>query len=181
MPNIPGKNDRTKRKNRTLSGQRSREEDIMSKKVLVILIVLSLFLLIFFSVLTVFAKNEVRVNKKLWVACPKNLVVFHILVMLSPSGEAMKQRYFHPLTKKARDHFSEFRNHPAVQSTDQMFKMAWYFVLNNIAFYYSEFPEAIRIREFPEEYKEWKSLEKMISDYIASVRDFYLRSRFENF
>jgi hypothetical protein len=153
----------------------------MSKKALVILIVLSLFLLIFFSGLTVFAQNEVRVSKKLWVACPKNLVVFHILVMLSPCGEAMKQRYFHPLTKKARDHFSEFRNHPAVQRTDQMFKMAWYFVLNNIAFYYSEFPEAKRIREFPEEYKEWKSMEKIISDYITSVRDFYLRSRFENF
>lgn len=153
----------------------------MSKKALVILVVLSLFLLVFFSGLTLFAQGEVKASKKLWVACPKNLAVFHILVMLSPSGEAMKQRYFHPLTKKARDHFNEFRNHPAVQSTDQMFKMAWYFVLNNIAFYYSEFPEAKLIREFPEEHKEWKSMEKVVSDYLASVRDFYLRSRFKNF
>jgi len=153
----------------------------MSKRVLIILIVLSLFILFFLSSLTVFAQNEVKVGKKLWVASTKNLAVFHILVMLSPSGEAMKQRFFHPLTKKARDHFSEFRNHPAVQSTDQMFKMAWYFVLNNIAFYYSEFPEAKLVRKIPEEYREWKSMEKMISDYLASVRDFYLRSRFENF
>jgi hypothetical protein len=153
----------------------------MSKKKLVILIVLSLFLFSFFSLLKIFAENEVKVSKKLWVACPKNLAVFHILVMLSPSGEALRQLYFHPLTKKARDYFSEFRNHPAVQSTDQIFKTTWYLVLNNIAFYYSEFPEAKRIREFPEEDKKWESQGKMISEYVASVRDFYLHSRFENF
>jgi hypothetical protein len=59
--------------------------------------------------------------------------------------------------------------------------MAWYFALNNIAFYYSEFPQAKLVREFREEDKEWKAMEKMISSYVASVRDFYLRSRFDNF
>ena len=153
----------------------------MSKKALIVLIVLFFFLLIFFSGLTVFAQNEVKVRKKLLIACPKNLAVLHILAMLSPSGEAMKQRFFHPLTMKARGYFSEFKNHPAVETTDKLFKMAWYFALNNIAFYYSEFPQAKLVREFPEEDKEWKAMEKMISSYVASVRDFYLRSRFDNF
>jgi len=153
----------------------------MDKKLLIILIIVIFFLLIFFSGITGFPQENIEVSKKLWITCPKNLAVFHILVLISPSGEKMKNRYFHPLTEQAREYFKDFKNHPAVQRTDRIFRMMWYFVLNNIAFYYSEFPEAKLIKEFPPEYKERKAMEKMISEYVELVKDFYVVSKFEDF
>ncbi len=150
----------------------------MSKKL--VLVVLSLYWLLFFSRLG-YSQYEIRVSEKLWVTCPRNLAVFHILVMLGPSGEEMKNRFFHPLAKQARDYFSGFKGHPAVLSTDRLFKTMWYFVFNNLAFYYSEFPEAKLVREFPSEYEEWKSMDKKILAYMQSVRDFYARAQFESF
>lgn len=151
----------------------------MSKKVLIILIIVIVSLLLFFSKSMGFAQRALTVSEKFWILCPKNLAVFHILVMISPSGEKMKDRYPYPLNQEARQYFNDFKNHPAVQQTDNMFKTMWYFPFNFIAFYYNEFPEAKLSGNLPPE--EWKYYEKMISDYLASVRDFYLTSKFEDF
>lgn len=152
----------------------------MIKKLLVILVILILYLLLFLALVPIFAQ-EAKVGEKLWISCPKNLAVFHILVILSPSGERMKGRLQHPLAQQAREYFQGFRDHPAVQTTDSLFKMMWYFVFNAVAFYYSELPEARLIGKIPAEYKEWRSMEKMMASYLASVRDFYRISGFEGF
>ncbi len=156
-------------------------EGVMNRKSSVKFLFLSVLLFLFFSVPQGFAQDEVRVGEKLSITYPKNLAVFHILVMLTPSGEAMQNRFIHPLAKEAAEYFKEFKSHPAVEQTNKMFKNMWYFVFNTIAFYYSDFPEAKMIREMPAEQQQWKFMEKMISDYIASARDFYISSRFEDF
>jgi len=153
----------------------------MSKKLLIILIILIITLFLFLSCVGSSAQNEIKAGDKLWITCPKNLAVFHILVFLSPSGERMKGRFLHPLAKEAKDYFHSFKNHPAVMKTDGLFRMMWYFALNYLAFYYSDFPEAQLVSKIPPEYEEWKSMEKMISEYVLSVRDFYISSKFEDF
>lgn len=69
----------------------------MSKKILIILIILIISLLLFFSCIQSSAQSQVKVSEKLWITCPKNLAVFDILVLLSPSSERMKGCFLHPL------------------------------------------------------------------------------------
>jgi len=153
----------------------------MSKKILILIVVLIIAFLLFFSCLEIYAQSEMKVSEKLWIACPKNLAVFHILVILTPSGEGMKERFPHPLVNQARDYFRDFKDHPAVMMTDELFQKMWYFMFNYLALYYSDFPDARLEAVIPAEYQEWKHMEKMIEKYLASVRDFYLNAGFEEF
>ena len=153
----------------------------MSKRLLILIVILIIAFLLFFSCLEIYAQSEVKVGEKLWIACPKNLAVFHILVVLTPSGEGMKERFPHPLVNQARDYFRDFKDHPAVMMTDELFQKMWYFIFNYLALYYSEFPDAQLEGVIPAEFQEWRHMEKMIEEYLASVRDFYLSSGFEDF
>ena len=153
----------------------------MSKRLLILIVIIVIAFILFFSCLDVFAQKDVKVSEKLWIAFPKNLAVFHILVILTPSGEGMMERFRHPLVNQARDYFRDYKDHPAVMMTDQLFQKMWYFVFNYLALYYSEFPEARLEAVIPAEYQEWRHMEKMIEGYLTSVRDFYLKSGFEEF
>jgi hypothetical protein len=153
----------------------------MSKKLIILIIVIFVALILFLSCAKSYADHEVEVSKKLWITCPRNLAVFHILVVLSPSGEGMKDRFSHPLVAEAQDYFHDFKDHPAVMMTDKMFKRMWYFALNYIALYHSDFPDARLTAEIPSEHKEWRDMEKLIEDYLSVVRDFYTASSFEEF
>lgn len=124
---------------------------------------------------------EKRVSEKLYVACFKNLTLFHVLVLISPSGKNIKDDPSQSLVKEAREYFNDYKNHPAVQYSDQIFREMWYFPFHFIAFYYSEFPEAERIREFPVEYEIDENMKVMMDNYIAQVKEFYLDSDFEQF
>lgn len=144
---------------------------------LLCLVVLFFFV---FSHIKVFAQFEQKVSEKLWITFPKNLTLFHILVILTPSGEKRMNLFGHPLAQTAKNYFQNFKNHPAVQATNKMFKFRWYFVFNYSAFYYSDFPEAKLIEgiDLPPEFERMK---KMISQYIDQVRDFYTTSNFGKF
>lgn len=153
----------------------------MRKKTIIMTIVILIALLLFMSWVKIHAYNEAKVSEKLWISFPRNLAVFHILVVLSPSGEEMKERFPHPLAAEAQEYFRDFKDHPAVMMTDKMFKQMWYFALNYIALYYSDFPEAQLTAEIPEEYQEWRDMKNMIQHYLSTVREFYLASDFEKF
>ena len=128
-----------------------------------------------------FAQIGNRISEKLYVSCSKNLTLFHILVLISPSGVGIKDEPNQSLVKEARKYFLDCKNHPAVQYSDQIFRQMWYFPFNFIAFYYSEFPEAEPIREFPQEYDIDDNMRAMIANYITQVRDFYDTSNFDQF
>jgi hypothetical protein len=51
----------------------------MDKKLLIILIIVIFFLLIFFSGIMGFPRENIEVSKKLWITCPENPAVFHIV------------------------------------------------------------------------------------------------------
>lgn len=87
----------------------------------------------------------------------------------------MRDRFLHPLVDRARDYFQDFKDHPAVMSTDKIFQMMWCFVFNYAALYYSEFPEAQLIGVIPPEYKEWKSMDKMITIPFVTDYMYYLQ------
>jgi len=53
---------------------------------------------------------------------PKNLAVFHILVILSPSGERMKERFHHPLAQQAREYFQRIKNQSVAKTIDKFLK-----------------------------------------------------------
>lgn len=129
------------------------------------------------------ADIEKKIDKKLWVIFPKNLSLFHILVILTPSRFAKEKLFRHPLAEIAREYFKEYREHPAVQMTEKIFKEDWYFPLNYSAFYYSPFPnpkmkEGIKL---PPEYNQNKDLKELISNYINIVNKFYEDTEFDLF
>ncbi|KPK78436.1 MAG: hypothetical protein AMS25_15390 [Gemmatimonas sp. SM23_52] len=127
------------------------------------------------------AQLERQLSEKIAIICPKNLAVFHVLVILSPAGEERRQFIDHPLADAAREYFAGFADHPAVQVTDRMFRSSWYFGLNFIAFHYSEFPEAQQTRAFPELPELTEGMKAMMSQYVELARDFYSVSNFEAF
>ncbi len=69
--------------------------------------------------------DERPIDGKLWVAIPKNLSLFHIIAMLTPTEEKMKDGISHPLAQKAREHFTPFKNYAAVSAADQILKAMW--------------------------------------------------------
>lgn len=146
-------------------------------------IILCVFLFHLFFCLEGFGQFEQRVDDKLWITIPKNISVFHILVILTPSGEAMKKYYEHPLHLAAYNYFQESKEHPAVQVTDQIFKKYHYFAFNYISFYYSGFPDA-NLRSdivLPPEYTNDENMKRMIEKYVVLVKDFYSSTKFEAF
>jgi len=127
------------------------------------------------------AQAERQLSEKISIVCPKNLAVFHVLVILSPAGEERRQFISHPLADAAREYFAGFTDHPAVQVTDRLFRSSWYFGLNFIAFHYSEFPEAQQTRAFPDLPELTEGMKAMMSQYVEVARDFYTVSDFEQF
>lgn len=127
------------------------------------------------------AQLERQYSQKISIICPKNLAVFHVLVILSPAGEERREFIDHPLADAAREHFAGFTDHPAVQVTDRLFSMTWYFALNFLAFHYSEFPEAQQIRAFPDLPELTEGMRAMMLQYVEFARDFYTVSNFEEF
>lgn len=122
------------------------------------------------------------VGGKLWVSIPKNLCLFHIIAMLTPTGEAMKDRFSHPLAQKAREYFVPYKNHAAVAAADQILKDMWYFPLNYLATFFTEFPEA-KLREDIELPVELHNPEfrPLAFGFIEKAKDLYSVSRFEDF
>jgi len=130
-----------------------------------------------------YAQKEEQLGGKLWIAFPKNLTVFHILVLLTPTAEQRPQLFPHKLAQDAREHFQQYKSHPAVQATAQLFNSSWYFLLNYSSFYYADFPDA-KLRtdlELPTEFTQDANLQKTMSGYIDVVRDFYTTAKFEEF
>ena len=132
---------------------------------------------------TSFAQIERQVGGKLWITIPKNLAVFHILVLLTPARFEQEKLFGHPLAREAREYFRDFKNHPAVQATEKIFSNMWYFPLNYAALFHTDFPEAKLKPEIalPPEFTNDETMREMISDYVQVVRDFYMASRFEEF
>jgi hypothetical protein len=146
---------------------------------------LSRFVLLFMCCMCsrALAQDDLQVRGKLWITFPKNLTVFHILVLLTPSAEQRLQLFPHALAQQAREHFQQYKGHPAVQATEQIFSSSWYFLLNYASFYYTDFPQA-KLRadlSFPPEFTQDENLQKTISGYVDVVRDFYKSSKFEEF
>ncbi len=127
------------------------------------------------------AQVERQVAERLSITCPKNLAVFHVLVILTPAGEERRQFIDHPLADAAREYFAGFADHPAVQATDRLFRTTWYFALNFLAFHHSEFPEAQQARAFPDLPELTEGMRAMMSQYVELARDFYSVSKFEEF
>lgn len=125
---------------------------------------------------------ERPIGGKLWVAIPKNLSLFHIIALLTPTEERMKDRFPHPLAQKAREYFAPHRNHAAVGAADQILKAMWYFPLNYLACFFSEFPGA-KLREDIELPVEIQNPEfrDLAFGFIEKAKDFYAASRFEDF
>jgi len=125
---------------------------------------------------------ERPIGGKLWVAIPKNLSLFHIIAMLTPTGESVQERFSHPLAQKAREYFAPYRNHAAVGAADQFLKAMWYFPLNYLAYFFTEFPGA-KLREdieLPEEIQN-PEFRDLAFNFIEKAKDFYAVSRFEDF
>lgn len=129
------------------------------------------------------AQFEENIRGKLWLTISKNISIYHILVLLTPSAEGMRPYLDHPLHEKAEAYFSRYKDHPAVQFTDQIFQNYHYFAFNYMAFFYSDFPEA-RMRDdiiLPPEYVQNPQMQQMMSQYVALVGDFYRSAAFEKF
>ena|GEM_PF-1485533 len=122
------------------------------------------------------------IGGKLWVVIPKNLSLFHIIAMLTPTGEKMKDHLSHPLARKAREYFAPYRDHAAVGAADQILKAMWYFPLNYLAYFFTEFPEG-KLREdieLPAQIQNPK-FRDLAFGFIEKAKDFYAISRFEDF
>jgi hypothetical protein len=129
------------------------------------------------------AQLEENVRGKLWLTVSKNVSVYHILVLLTPSAEGMRPYLDHPLHEKAEAYFNRYKDHPAVAVTDQIFQNYHYFAFNYMAFFYIDFPEA-RMRDdivLPPEYVQNPQMQQMMSQYVALVGDFYRSTAFEKF
>jgi hypothetical protein len=148
-------------------------------------LILALITTVFFPILSPPAPSpdpERLVGDKLKVVIPKNLSLFHIIVLLTPSAEKMKDRFPHPLAQKAREYFAPYRSHPAVQLADKIFESSWYFPFNYLTFFFTDVPEA-KLRQdidLPAEAQnpEFKAL---AFDFIEKAKDFYAAARFEEF
>jgi len=127
------------------------------------------------------AQVERQVGERLSITCPKNLAVFHILVILSPAGQERRQLIAHPLADAAREYFAGFADHAAVQATNRVFRTTWYFALNFLALHYSEFPEARQTRAFPDLPELTEGMRAMMSQYVELAIDFYSVSNFDGF
>ena len=123
---------------------------------------------------------EKKVSDRLWIEVPKNLSVFHILVLLTPSSQTMKPYFGHELHQAAVESFGSYQDHSAVAATDRLFRQFHYFAFNYIAFFYSDFPDADLRRDviLPPEFEPMRT---MIDGYISLVSDFYTQSGFDRF
>lgn len=124
-----------------------------------------------------------HVSEKTWAAFPKNLALFHILVILTPSRWEKPELFNNPLVQTTREYFKDFRDHPAVGMTDQIFKSSWYFLLNYVALFYSDLPEAEPLQglRLPDEIQKDENLKKTISAYLEAARAFCSASKFQEF
>ncbi len=129
------------------------------------------------------AQFEENVRGKLWLTISKSVSVNHILVLLSPTSDHMRSYLNNPLHEKAEAYFSRFKDHPAVQFTDQIFQNYNYFAFNYMAFFYTDFPEA-RMRDdivLPPEYVQNPQIQQIMSQYVVLVDDFYRITAFDKF
>ena len=156
-------------------GEKMKKEEAMKRIILSFLVLLILFTLGRDSL------GELKVYERLYIASPKNLAVFHTLVMLTSAGQRLRDRYFHSLAKEALKYFGEHKDHMAVKNAETLVNMMWFFPFNALSFRLSDFPEANWIFELPPESREYKAFLKIIPDFLESVRDFYRETGFEKF
>lgn len=148
-------------------------------------LILALITTVSFPVLSLPARSpdpERVIGDKLGVVIPKNLCLFHVIVLLTPSAEKMKDRFPHPLAQKAREYFTPYRSHPAVQIADKIFESSWYFPFNYLAFFFTDVPEA-KLRqdiELPAEAQN-PQFKALAFNFIEKAKDFYAAARFEEF
>ena len=145
---------------------------------------LSLAILVLTGVrLQLYAQFEQRVDGRTWVSVSKNLSLFHILVLLTPSRFDRADLFGHPLAAVAREYFKEFRTHPAVAVTDKLFNQNWYFLFDYAAYFHTDFPEARLLSGvvLPDEFATNEPLKKTLEEYLSLVRDFYAASNFPEF